>query len=294
MSPQPRDVEADAARVAAGEEEAAAPSQAVEPEAVARRAAPPGIVVYEAIRQEGEDALKRRGGPLAFSGFAAGLSMGFSLVAEGLLRAHLPDQPWRPLVSKLGYSIGFLIVILARQQLFTENTLTVILPLLMRKNFPTLVRVLRLWGIVLAANLAGVVLFAFVVAHSAAFQPDARAAFSAVGTEALAVTPGTALLRGIFAGWLIALMIWLLPYAETARVWVIIILSYLIGIGRLTHIVAGSAEVLYVAFTGAASVGSVVGGYMLPTLIGNIIGGVALVAVLGHVQFVVHNEDVEL
>jgi formate/nitrite transporter FocA (FNT family) len=291
--PQP-DLEANATRVAAGEEEAASPPQAAEPDAVARRAAPPGIVVYEAIRQEGEDALKRRGGPLAFSGFAAGLSMGFSLVAEGLLRAHLPDQPWRPLISKLGYSIGFLIVILARQQLFTENTLTVILPLLMRKNFATLVRVLRLWGIVLAANLAGVVLFAFVVAHSDAFQPDARAAFGAVGAEALAVTPGTAVLRGIFAGWLIALMIWLLPYAETARVWVIIILSYLIGIGRLTHIVAGSAEVLYVAFTGAASPGAVVWGYMLPTLIGNIIGGVALVAVLGHVQFVVQNEDVAL
>jgi hypothetical protein len=81
---------------------------------------------------------------------------------------------------------------------------------------------------------------------------------------------------------------------ETARVWVIIILSYLIGIGQLTHIVAGSAEVLYVAFTGASSLGTAVWGYMLPTLIGNIIGGVALVAVLGHVQFVVHNEDVAL
>jgi formate/nitrite transporter FocA (FNT family) len=292
--PQQPDVEAEATRVAAGEEQAAPSTQPVEPDAVARRAAPPGIVVYEAIRQEGEDALKRRGGPLAFSGFAAGLSMGFSLVAEGLLRAHLPDQPWRPLVSKLGYSIGFLIVILARQQLFTENTLTVILPLLMRKSFATLVRVLRLWGIVLAANLAGVVLFAFVVAHSDAFQPDIRAAFGAIGAEALAVTPGTAALRGIFAGWLIALMIWLLPYAETARVWVIIILSYLIGIGQLTHIVAGSAEVLYVAFTGASSLGTAVWGYMLPTLIGNIIGGVALVAVLGHVQFVLHGEDVEL
>jgi formate/nitrite transporter FocA (FNT family) len=292
--PQQTDVDAEATCVAAGEEEAAPPTQTAEPEAVARRAAPPGIVVYEAIRQEGEDALKRRGGPLAFSGFAAGLSMGFSLVAEGLLRAHLPDQPWRPLVSKFGYAVGFLIVVLARQQLFTENTLTVILPLLMRKNFATFVRVLRLWGIVLAANLAGVALFAFVVAHSDAFQPDARAAFSAVGAEALAVSPGAAMLRGIFAGWLIALMIWLLPYAETARVWVIIILSYLVGIGRLTHIVAGSAEVLYVAFTGAAGFGEVLRVYMLPTLIGNIIGGVALVAVLGHVQFVVHGEDVEI
>jgi formate/nitrite transporter FocA (FNT family) len=289
-SPADEEVEAEAQQIAQSEEEASAPPPGVEAEEVARRAAPPGVVVYEAIRQEGEDALKRRAAPLAFSGFAAGLSMGFSLVAEGLLRSYLPDLPWRPLVTKFGYSIGFLIVILARQQLFTENTLTAILPLLMRKNMPTLMRVLRLWGIVLAANLAGVALFAFVVANSDTFQPQMREAFGAVGAEALAVTPGTAILRGIFAGWLIALMIWLLPYAETARVWVIIILSYLIGIGHLTHIVAGSAEVLYVAFTGAAGYGQVVAGYMLPTLLGNIVGGVALVAVLGHVQFMVHRE----
>ena len=74
--------------------------------------------------------------------------------------AHLPDTPWRLLVSKLGYCVGFLIVILGRQQLFTENTLTVILPLLVRKDAATLLRVLRLWGTVLSANLVGTFLLA--------------------------------------------------------------------------------------------------------------------------------------
>ena len=45
-----------------------------------------------------------------------------------LLRAHLPDEPWRPLVTSFGYSIGFVMVVLSRQQLFTENTVTVVLP----------------------------------------------------------------------------------------------------------------------------------------------------------------------
>ncbi len=44
----------------------------------------------------------------------------------------LPDAKWRPLVDSLGYSLGFLFVILGRQQLFTENTLTAILPLARR------------------------------------------------------------------------------------------------------------------------------------------------------------------
>jgi len=60
--------------------------------------------------------------------------MGASLIAEGLLDSYLPDAPWRPLVSKFGYSIGFLVVILGRHQLFTENTLTPILPLLQDKT----------------------------------------------------------------------------------------------------------------------------------------------------------------
>lgn len=44
------------------------------------------------------------------------------------LRSQL--SPRSVLVAKLGYSVGFLIVILGRQQLFTENTLTPILPTL--------------------------------------------------------------------------------------------------------------------------------------------------------------------
>ena len=81
--------------------------------------------------------------------------MGFSFIAEGVLRSHLPDAPWRPLISKFGYSFGFLIVIIGRQQLFTENTLTAVLPVLARRSWNSICRMLRLWAIVLAANLAG-------------------------------------------------------------------------------------------------------------------------------------------
>jgi formate/nitrite transporter FocA (FNT family) len=101
-------------------------------------------VVYETIRREGEEELQRTPSSLAWSALAAGLSLGFSFIAEGLLTAHLPDQPWRPLISRFGYSVGFLIVILGRQQLFTENTVTVVLPLLIRKDLNTLLRMLRL------------------------------------------------------------------------------------------------------------------------------------------------------
>ena len=108
------------------------------------------MIVARAVAMEGEEELGRPTSALAWSGLAAGLSMGFSLVAEGLLRSRLPDAPWRPLVAKFGYSVGFLIVVLGRQQLFTENTLTPVLPLLQAQG-PRhgCSNLLRLWAIVL-------------------------------------------------------------------------------------------------------------------------------------------------
>lgn len=255
-------------------------------EEVERRSGLRAVVVHEAIRKEGEDELVRPLPALAWSGLAAGLSMGFSLVAEGLLRSHLPDTSWRPLISKLGYTVGFLIVTLGRQQLFTETTLTVVLPLLSRRNLQTLSRVLQFWLVVLAANLLGAFLFAEVVAHTGVFRPEVKHAFEEIGREAAVGSFGMILLRGIFAGWLIALIVWLAPAAESAQAMIIIIITYIVGLAGLSHIIAGSVEVMTLAALGSISWLDYFGAYMIPTLIGNTIGGVALVAALNHAQVV--------
>ena len=92
------------------------------------------LVIHEIVRDQGEEELERSFSGLAWSGIAAGLSIGFSFLVQATLEAFLPDAPWRPLVAGFGYSIGFLIVILGRQQLFTETTLTVVIPVLTRRN----------------------------------------------------------------------------------------------------------------------------------------------------------------
>ncbi len=254
-------------------------------EEIIDRTSPPGEVVYEAIHAEGEHELKRSPAELALSGLAAGLSMGFSMVAEALLRIHLPDAAWTPLITKLGYSIGFLIVILGRQQLFTKNTLTVILPLLREKKSGMLGDVARLWAIVLGMNLVGAFAFALFAAKTTAFSPEARAAFGQIGQVAIAPGLGGLFVRAIVSGWLIALMVWLLPFAESARTWVIIIMAYVVGLAELPHVVAGSVETLYLVITGSLSAASWFVAYFVPTLIGNVIGGVALVAVGAHAEF---------
>jgi formate/nitrite transporter FocA (FNT family) len=244
------------------------------------------VVVHEAIRKDGDEELQRPASALAWSGLAAGLSMGFSFVAEGLLRAHLPDSQWRPLLVNLGYPVGFLIVIIGRQQLFTENTLTAIIPLLARRKLATLVSVIRLWAIVLSANMVGAHLFALAVAKTPVLKPEVQQALTELATEAANVSFGTALIRGIFAGWLIAMVVWMNAATEASRFPIIVTLTYIVGLASLTHIVAGSVEVLYLVVNGEKSWLSFAGGYMVPALIGNIFGGVSLVSALNHAQVV--------
>lgn len=250
----------------------------------AERTAIPAAVVLEAVRAEGLYKLHRPALALAWSALAAGLSMGFSLVGQGLFFAFLPATPWRPLVASLGYSLGFLIVVLGRQQLFTENTLTAMVPLLAQPSFAMFGKVLRLWCVVLACNVLGAFLFVRLVMWPGLFSSQITAAFVEIGLAGMHGSFGLVVLRDIFAGWLIALMVWLLPAAEAGRVQIIIILTYIVALGQFAHIIAGSIDGLYLVNIRALSWTSFAGGFFLPTLLGNCIGGVSLVALLNYAQ----------
>jgi formate-nitrite transporter family protein len=248
------------------------------------RRSPSSHDVHETILSEGREELARPGSALAWSGFSAGLSMGASLIAEALIADSLPAQPWAILVSKFGYSVGFLLVILGRQQLFTENTLTPIIPLLEHKDRRTFLGTARLWAIVFATNFLGAVAIAIALIKAPVFTTSVRETFLSLGHESLAPGFVAILWRGVFAGWLIALLVWLMPFAETARVWVIIIVTYVVGIGHFSHVVAGSVEVFALAAAGELGWLEALAQFTLPAFIGNVLGGVALVAFLNHAQ----------
>lgn len=243
-------------------------------------------VVHEAIFIQGEEELRRPPSALAWSGLAAGLSMGFSFIAEALLQSHLPAAPWRTLIVRLGYPLGYLIVIIGRQQLFTENTLTAVIPYLVKRTSAKLLSVLRLWAVVLAANLAGAHMIAWVLGNTPLFNREIHEAMRQLAVEAANVTFGPALLQGIFAGWLIALVVWLLAATEGANLAIIIIPTYIVGLAGFTHVIAGSVEVLFLVMTGGYSWWTYLASYLLPALIGNVIGGVTFVSVLNHAQVI--------
>ncbi|MFN2166208.1 MAG: formate/nitrite transporter family protein, partial [Anaerolineae bacterium] len=227
---------------------------------------------------------QRPAASLWWSGVAAGVCISVSPLAEGALHHYLPDVPWQHVVTSFGYCFGFLIVVLGRLQLFTETTITAVLPLLAHWSTSTVKRTARLWGIVLAANLAGTFATA-VLMTQVGLMPEAHlAAALEVAGGLLHLDWLQAALYGIPAGFLVAAITWMLPKSEGSEFWVIVTLTYLIGVGGFTHVIAGSTEIFMLIMAGELGLGRALGGLLLPILVGNVIGGTGLFALLAYGQ----------
>ncbi len=255
-----------------------------EVEDVEERSRPRTPVIYEVVRRMGEEEMERPAVSLWWSGVAAGLSISFSLLAQAILQTHLPDAPWRPLVTSLGYSVGFIMVVLARQQLFTENTITVVLPVIAEPTRRNVLQLCRMWGIVLVANVVGTLAAAVLCTYAPVLSPELRDAMIAISGHITDHGFFEMAFRGVSAGFLIAAMVWLIPSAESAQFHVITLMTYLIAAGGFMHIVAGSVEAFLLVLNGGLGWWAMVSGFFVPVLIGNVIGGTALFALISYAQ----------
>jgi len=255
-----------------------------EAEHIEERSSPTTPVIYEVVRRMGEEEMARPAVSLWWSGVAAGLSISFSLLAQAILQIHLPDAPWRPLVSSLGYTVGFIMVVLSRQQLFTENTITVVLPVIAELSVANVLRLCRMWAIVLLANLVGTLAAAALCTYAPVVAPELKDAMLAVSGHLLNHTWFEMVFRAVSAGFLIAAMVWLLPGSESAQFHVIMLMTYLIAAGGFMHIVAGSVEAFLLVLNGDLSWWTMVSGFFVPVLIGNVIGGTVLFTLIAYAQ----------
>ena len=245
---------------------------------------PRAPVVYEIIRLEGERELQRPIASLWWSGVAAGISIGFSFLSQAALAAGLPKSQWNHTLASFGYSVGFIIVILGRQQLFTENVLTAVLPVITRRRVSWLLRMLRLWGIVLAANVVGCFLFACAFALLPMLSDQVTGEMAKLVEDLMHNSAWEMFAKGIGAGWLIASVVWIIASVSSGQFLVIGLLTYLISLLQFTHIVAGTAEVLYGWVAGLLTFYDASVKFFLPTLAGNVFGGTILFSVLSYGQ----------
>ena len=242
------------------------------------------MATHEVIRQEGEKELERDAMALLWSAIAAGLSISASLVAKGIFHVHLGALPGGYLLENWGYTFGFIIVILARQQLFTENTVTAVLPIMHKPSAGNIALLLRLWGVVLLGNLLGGAIAAWAFNIMPIFDDATREAFQSISQKVMENTPTEMFANAIISGWLVATMVWMFPAAGSAKVIVIILMTWLIALADTTHIVVGSVEIFYLIFSGALPWQEFIWPFALPTLAGNICGGTFIFALLSHAQ----------
>ena len=165
-----------------------------------------------------------------------------SVLGEAIFRTYLPDAPWRYLVENLGYSLGFLAVIMGRMQLFTENTITTVLPIMQERTWRALMSMLRLWAIVLAANVVGAFAIAAMFVFSSALPAELMPAIEELSHHATGMGAAQGFWRAIPAGIIVALIVWMLPQADESAFLLILTFTWLIAAGDFTHIVAGSVE----------------------------------------------------
>jgi formate/nitrite transporter FocA (FNT family) len=236
----------------------------------------------------GQEQLSRRGLSLFLSSIAAGLMLGFSAMAVGVVSTTIGAEPGAlsaRLAIALVYPVGFILCILSGTELFTEHTATALYPVLDDRSRVRCL--LRLWTIVWAGNLVGAACIAALL-----WQADgvihAAPGYRAIVQNMLGHDTWQLLLSSVLAGWLMALGAWLVNATppsinQTAAIFIV---TFLIGFGHLHHSIAGSVELFVAMMCGLeVSAGKAVWFIAVVTL-GNLLGGSLLAAALnyGHIR----------
>jgi formate/nitrite transporter FocA (FNT family) len=242
--------------------------------------------IHDTVVASANDELQRPIGALWWSALAAGFLISFSFIVAGFLSTLSADPAMKRLLAALGYPLGFVFVVLGSAQLFTENTLDPVLPLLERPTLPMLGRVARLWAIVLLGNLVGAFCIGWVLARTAVVPVWLGPELDTLARSAVEGGFSRVLFLAVFAGWLIALMAWLVntTVSTGAQITLIFLTTAPISALGFRHAIAGGVEAFYFAARGLEAFPVVVLEFLLPTVIGNMVGGVLMVALMFHGQ----------
>lgn len=241
--------------------------------------------IYEQVAISARQELNRSSTSLALSGFGGGAFMGLSAMATAIAVALLGDSDHAQLVSRMFYPLGFIVVIIGRSQLFTENTLYPVALVLAEKRH--LWNTLRLWAVVLPANVAGALAFAVLTALTPALDERYVDALSRLGLAALAHPASAVFWSGVIGGWIIALAAWLVSgsHSITGSVMIIWMLTFVVGLGDFAHCIATSGEI-FVAILTYRAPWIAYPQWLLPAVLGNICGGVGMVTILEYGQVI--------
>ncbi len=239
--------------------------------------APNAAQILRAVIKDGRSELERASLGLAFSGFVAGLCVPFGAMALAVFASLTGGVGLVPILFS---PLGFIIVILGKAELFTAHTVSGVAATL--KDFGYWRDLLRLWVVVFAFNLLGTAAFAALVVYGEVLPPSALGYLLEEADKILEFGFWSVVLKGVLGGWLVGLMPWLVASSEStiAEFFSIYALALLIPAAGLPHCIVGSSEFLMSLFSGEISASQYLVGFLAPTTLGNVIGGLVLVTLL--------------
>jgi formate/nitrite transporter FocA (FNT family) len=241
--------------------------------------------IYRQVATNARQELKRSNTSLGISGFGGGAFMGLSAMGTAIAVSLLGNTDGGHMISRMFYPLGFIVVIIGRSQLFTENTLyPVALVLAEKREFWN---TLRLWSVVLPANVAGAFGFAVLASWTPAIDPAFVGSLSQLGQHAIDHSASAVFWSGVIGGWIIALTAWLVSssHSITGSVAVIWLLTYVVGLGNFAHCIVSSCEIFVTILTHHAP-WIAYPKWFFPAVMGNICGGVGLVTILEYGQVI--------
>ena len=241
--------------------------------------------ILEGQLAEGLAALRRSAIGLFISALSGGLDVGFSTFIGAAVLTLLPAGGEALFLQRLmlgaSYAIGFILVVLGRSELFTEQTTLAVLPVL--HGSADLRQLGRLWGIVYAGNLVGAAIFAAIAALAGpALGAIDHAAFAHIAARTVSPEGWVIFVSGALAGWLMGLLSWLVSAARDTigQLLVVVVITGSIGFLGLHHSIVGTTEVLAGIFAGGPVTLVSFMRFLALATVGNAFGGVVFVAVL--------------
>ena len=248
--------------------------------------------IYEQVATNARQELKRPSLALALSGLGGGVFMGLSALGPAIVLSILGSTPGAQIIARMFYPMGFIVVIIGRSQLFTENTLYPVALVLEEKR--QFLNTLRLWSVVLPSNVLGALTFASLCALTPALSRPVLQSLGQLGLDALAKPTPTIFWSGVMAGWIIATAAWLVSgsHSITGSVMVIWMLTFIVALGNFAHCIATSGEILTAVLTGRAA-WTAYPHWFGPAVAGNVCGGVGMVTILQYGQVIFGKEGVQ-
>lgn len=206
-------------------------------------------------------------------------------VVTGALAVSLPEQIAH-IGGSLFFGIGFVLIVVGRSELFTENFLVPVAGVLRGDGRARDIG--RLWALTMLGNVAGLVLLAAIFSRAGLVPPETLEAAGQTADTLAARDMLTAFLSAVVAGATMTLFTWLSEAVEldVSRVLIALIIGFLLAAPTLNHAVVSIGEMLFGLFAGTTDKASWTDlAQNVPVAIaGNLVGGLGLVTVWRLVQ----------